>query len=335
MNTWDVLKEVSAEGVRREAACPFVLALAGAPDAVQAARAAIVGALPSDEVTANAAEHLLTLSPPYSLEDEVRLRHADLLLSLANGPRLTEFRPADTIVVDDPAELIEQVTAHRPDLCVPLGRRFPQFRPAASERLIQGVSRVNAEFAAISSLATAFPGLAPFFPFVSGADLVMLTKNQVLMIFRLAAIHNQDLELGSRLRELLPAAGAALGWRTLARGAAAVLPGPFGLAAKTAVAFTATYLTGRAAQVWFAEGRMPSREDMAELREEAAAHLAVALSALGLKKDAVDSTAPAESASRESRNSRPAPASEESEPDSDDGSRSQDDQPGAQGTAAV
>ena len=55
----------------------------------------------------------------------MRMRHSDLLISLPGGPNLTDFRPADTIQVDDVQFLQERIFDHRRDLRVPLARRLP------------------------------------------------------------------------------------------------------------------------------------------------------------------------------------------------------------------
>src|SRR5947209_12470468 len=159
MKFWDVVKEVSAQPVRREANRLFVLALAGEPESVAAARAVALGPHPSPEAVNAAAPYLFTASPPYTEADEKRLRHADLLVSLPGGPGITDFRPADTMRLERVEDLQRLVLSHRPDLRVSLGRRFPGFRAPAAEQVIRDVSLVNAEFAAISGITGSIPVL--------------------------------------------------------------------------------------------------------------------------------------------------------------------------------
>lgn len=269
MNFWDTIKEVSAESVRKEAARLFLIVLAGEAEDVASAREYALGnATPEERVLADT--YLLTATPPYSPAVEQRLRHADLLVSLPGGPGLTEFRPADTLIIEHPTELIPHVLAHRPDLAVPVARRLPGFRGLAAEQVIRSVSRVNAEFAAIAGIPSVLPILAPLFPAVAGADVVVLTKNQVLMMFRLAAVYGEDLALKSRVREVLPVIGGAFGWRTLARQILGMVPGGVGLGVRAAIAYSATYATGRVAQMAFDEGRRPTQREMRRIYEEAA-----------------------------------------------------------------
>ncbi len=270
MSFLDTLKEVSAHTVRKEAARLFVLAIAGDKDSVDAVCAQLLdGASPEERQVA--ATYLFCASPPYSEADEKRLRHADLLVSLPGGPGLTDFRPADTLQVARPEDLVGHVLEHRPDLWVPLGRRLPGFRQQAAESVIRGVSRVNAEFAAIAGIPTVLPVLGPVLGVVAGADVLILTKNQVLMIFRLAAIYGEDLGLRDRYREVLTVIGGAFGWRTLARHVLGLVPGGVGLGIRALIAYSGTYATGRVAQMLFDEGRRPDRREMRRIYEDAAA----------------------------------------------------------------
>jgi uncharacterized protein (DUF697 family) len=267
---WDVVKEVSAQPVRQEAGRLFVLALAGDPEYVSAAREIALGPGSTPERAGAAEPFLFGVSPPYSEADENRLRHADLLVSLPGGPGLTDFRPADTIRLDQAENLPAHVLARRPDLRIAIARRLPGFRSAAAEQLIREVSRVNAEFATISGLSDSIPFLTPLFPAVAGADILVLTKNQILMIFRLAAIYGEHLDVKSRTREILPIIGGAFGWRTLARQVLGLIPGGLGLPARAGIAYSGTYTVGRAAQMAFDQGRRPTRAEMRRIYEDSA-----------------------------------------------------------------
>ena len=79
MKFWDVVKEVSAQPVRREADRVFTLSLAGQPDAVDEARALALGPGSTSEDDAAADPYLFAVSPPYGEADERRLRYSDLL----------------------------------------------------------------------------------------------------------------------------------------------------------------------------------------------------------------------------------------------------------------
>lgn len=279
MYFWQTVKEVSAQTVREEARRLFVLALAGERDAVAEARARVLG--PGGAAGGAWVENpfLHCASPPYSAEDEKRIRHADLLVSLPGGPGLTEFRPADTLPVVRPEDAVQAVLTYRPDLRLALARRLPGFRDQAAERLIRDVSRINAEFALISGITQGIPFLQPLFPAVVGADLLILTKNQILLVYRLAAIYDEDLDLRRRLREVVPVVGGALGFRSVARELIGLIPA-VGLPVRAAIAYSGTYAVGRATQTVFDEGRRPNRREMRRIYEEGATLARGAVAAL-------------------------------------------------------
>ncbi|MBM3457211.1 MAG: hypothetical protein FJX77_01565 [Armatimonadetes bacterium] len=277
MKFLDVVKEVSVYPVRREASAAFVLGVAGDANHVAEVRRRVLGNATPEQIEAAEAV-LCCASPPYSEEEEKRLRYADILLSVPGGPGMTDLRPADIVFVEDPERALEQALAARPELLVALGRRLPGFREIAARQVINGVSRVNAEFSALSGISASIPFLAPLLPAVVGADVLVLTKNQVLMIFRLAAIYGDDLGLMARWKEVAPTIAGAVGWRALARQCAGALPMGLGIPARVAIAFAGTYVVGRTAEYVLGEGRPPTQEEirrfMAEAREQARAFAA-------------------------------------------------------------
>lgn len=264
----DVLKEVSPFAVRKEAERLFVLTLAGRAEHVAAARANVLRGMTPEEA-AVAEQFLYCISPPFEDYDELKIRHSDLIVSLPGGPGLTDFRPADTLQVDRAEDMQERIFEHRPELRVPLARRLHGFRELAAEQIIREVCRVNAEFSAVSSIGQSIPLLNPLFPAVAGIDIMVLTKNQVLLILRLAGIYGEDLDLRARSKEIAGVVGSAFGWRTLARQLAAAA-GPLGLPIRAGIAYSATYGVGKAAQMIFDAGRRPTRQEMLKIYQDAA-----------------------------------------------------------------
>src|SRR5687767_13716133 len=122
MNFWEVVKEVSIRAVRQEAERLFVLTLAGEQEAVERARANVLGPDPTPGEIAASEPYLFCVSPPYSPEQELRMRHSDLVVSLPGGPGLTDFRPADTLQVERVEEMQERIFDRHPELRVPLAR---------------------------------------------------------------------------------------------------------------------------------------------------------------------------------------------------------------------
>lgn len=156
-----------------------------------------------------------------------------------------------------------------PDLALPLGRRVPGFRLAVSERLIRDASRANGQFALVSSL----PANLPFVGGLVGdmADIIVLTKNQGLLVYKLAGLHGRDLEQRAALAlEIAPVIGGAFFWRSVARSLLGLLPGVVGGLPKAAVAYAGTYVVGQMARYYYATGRRPSPELIARFQADGA-----------------------------------------------------------------
>lgn len=148
------------------------------------------------------------------------------------------------------------------------GRFLPVMRPMVASALVQMTARANGQFAALSSL----PALIPLLGNLVGAagDFLILTKNQLLLLYKLGAVYGRD--LGDRRRlylEMLPVVGVALVWRTVARQLMALMPGFLGVVPKIMIAYAGTYVVGRAAHFYYEEGRRPGRDDWQRFYQQA------------------------------------------------------------------
>lgn len=151
-----------------------------------------------------------------------------------------------------------------------LGRWVPELRPAVAAALIQATSRANAQFALLSNL----PAFIPLVGNLVGAtaDFIILTKNQMLLLYKLAAVYGRDVDQRRQiLMEMVPVVGAGLVWRTVARELVALLPALLGAVPKVMVAYAGTYTVGRAAQYYYEEGRRPTRADWDRFYRQAVA----------------------------------------------------------------
>ncbi len=164
-------------------------------------------------------------------------------------------------------ELIPALLKLFPDRELALAHFLPALRPAVATRLINESCFANASFAAGTGVAELVPVLG--IP-LSVADMVVLTKNQALLSYKLA------LALGHNgtARELVgPVAGVVGGgfiWRQIARTLVGLIPG-VGLVPKIAIAYAGTYVTGHAVYNWYAHGAELSAERMKALYSEALA----------------------------------------------------------------
>ncbi|HET6316067.1 MAG TPA: hypothetical protein VFG86_06395 [Chloroflexota bacterium] len=156
-----------------------------------------------------------------------------------------------------------------PEIMLAAGRRHPLLREPVAEHLIRDTSRVNGQFAALASL----PATLPFFGGLVGdvADMLILTKNQVLLLFKLGGLYGRDLTLGLELLlEVVPVVGGAFFWRTTARTLVGLVPPAIGILPKTLIAYAGTYVVGEMARYYFRYGHKPPPEVVRELSAEGA-----------------------------------------------------------------
>jgi uncharacterized protein (DUF697 family) len=88
--------------------------------------------------------------------------------------------------------------------------------------------------------------------FIPGADMPVLTLNQIRMVFHLAAAYGEEMDR-DRALEVIGVIGAAFGFRALAREALGVVPG-VGWAIKGGIAYVGTRALGKAAAAYFEAG---------------------------------------------------------------------------------
>jgi hypothetical protein len=135
-------------------------------------------------------------------------------------------------------------------------RGLPGLRPWFAARLTGEVSMSNAAFA----LASGVPSLVPMLGIpISAADTVILTKNQALLVYRLALACGAPPDFQRRMIEITPVIGGAVVWRQIAGALVGLVPG-YGIVPKTAVAFGGTYFVGLAATRWYETGLLSAAE---------------------------------------------------------------------------
>src|SRR5215217_7705376 len=149
------------------------------------------------------------------------------------------------------------------------GRALPAFRAAAAKQVIDETSAANAQFALVSNIPAILPVIGNLA--AAGADFIVLTKNQVMMLYKLAAVFGRDLrDQRTILQDVLPVVGAGLLWRTAARQAATWLPFAAGTIPKLAIAYVGTMAVGRAAEFYYHTGFKPTRSQVDHFIRQAA-----------------------------------------------------------------
>ena len=118
---------------------------------------------------------------------------------------------------------------------VALAVKLPAFRGEVVKSIIAGTARQNALI-----------GVAVFVP---GADMPIMTLNQVRMVMRMAAAYDEELSV-ERLNEILVVIGSGLALRIAARQLLGFIP-VAGWAVKGGIAYGGTYAMGEAAKKYF------------------------------------------------------------------------------------
>jgi uncharacterized protein (DUF697 family) len=301
-----VVRELSFTEIRHEAMIPPRILLI-APDFETGAnwRADIFGddSVPfvdivtdeNPDVDPMAFDALVSVGP---LAPDLARRWADRFRRANEEMRLVEVQRGQANQ-DDAVENLRRVIC---DLCrdrsVAFGRYMGEMRGAATSEIIADTSRVNAQFAALSNIPALIPLVGGIF--AAGADFLVLTKNQLMMMYRLAAIYDRDLDDRWRVySELAPIVGAGFLWRTTARQIAAVLPFALGAVPKVAIAFAGTYAIGQAARVYYERGSELNSEELAQVYQEGLAALESARHRLSLGRGNNEPTDPIVAASGE------------------------------------
>jgi uncharacterized protein (DUF697 family) len=168
------------------------------------------------------------------------------------------FGPNDREAME---RLRTDIVKRNPERAPAMGRALPEFRRAAAKQIIDETSAANAQFSLVSNIPTLIPVIGSLA--AVGADFIVLTKNQVMMLYKLAAIYGRDLrDQRGILQEVLPVVGAGLVWRTVARELASLLPFAAGTIPKLLMAYVGTMVVGRAAEFYYRTGLKPEREQV-------------------------------------------------------------------------
>lgn len=281
-DVWGLLKEMDLEAVRREADRPFQVLVVGQADDAEALADLLSGpengrhpwllCADAAEARRRAGSGLIDLAllvtRPASLEAiETATRE---VLAAARVPFVTVLvagsaRPADAVARGGEAArtvvsaldaaavapLVESMLAAVPAaLRLPLARQLPPLRTAVIGALIDDTARTNALYALTTGVAEAVPVLnVP----LNLADVVVLTKNQLMMSYRIALAAGKRGRGRELLAEVAGVIGSGLLFRQAGRSLVGLIPG-IGIVPKAAVAYAGTVAIGRAVSVWAQDG---------------------------------------------------------------------------------
>lgn len=302
---WNTIRELNVSDIRETAEQPFGIALIGEPIARATVARALYGTPGRFPAARTPRETLLQYDLPLARDRQAGLSQASLLLlvidsreplssetektldklSMLAAPTIVvcvgaphlpgggpNLGPTPCVFLDDDADsaqagaLLQEIVERLPEeQRVAAARRLPGLREVVARALIADTSFSNATYA----LTSALPELIPLLNIpLNAADLLVLTKNQALMVYRLGLAFGASGEFQDQMREIMPVIGSGFLWRQAARQLIGLVPG-FGLVPKVAVAYAGTYTTGHAALVWYSRGEVLSKGALGKLYRQA------------------------------------------------------------------
>lgn len=257
---WKTVQTVSPKAIEDEALASFKLALIGQPENRAALREMLLTDKASVAEREEAGDYLREMDD--APDADTSRGFSFLLYTAGPGEPIGIRTGANSLpaVADSDTDLATDLLALRPDLTLALARRFPLFRVPACNFLIAATAKVNASIALVSALPGVFPPAAIILPASSMADVVLLTKNQLMLVMRLAAAHGQKPAYTKQVKELFGTIASAMGWRTVARELVGLVPAGVGVALKAAIAYSGTMAVGKSALWFYQTGKTPTPE---------------------------------------------------------------------------
>lgn len=276
---WRLLREIDLETIRREAERPFQVLVCAqdvadaeqlaarlsgpgarhpwvlAVDPEQALRRARSGLVdvailrtPTVRLApglAGARSALIAAGVPTVTAVEVAAGAMDLIAREGESARVLLSAP------DADEALQGTLVAAVPPLArVALARQLPPLRKATFEALTEETARANAVYALTMGMAEVVPILgAP----LNLADIVVLTKNQLIMSYRIALAAGKQGSARELAGEIVSVIGGGFLFRQVGRELVGLMP-VIGIVPKVAVAYAGTLAIGRIVVAWAHEG---------------------------------------------------------------------------------
>jgi len=146
-----------------------------------------------------------------------------------------------------------------------LARHLPMLREPVSRKLIEDTCFINAAYSLASGLAEM--NILLTVPF-NVADMVVLTKNQTLMAYKIALAFDLPSDWRQTIPKLTAVVGTGFLWRIIARQLVGLVP-VVGVVPKVAVAYAGTYAIGQAIYRWCANNEKVSPQTLRAMYSKA------------------------------------------------------------------
>jgi uncharacterized protein (DUF697 family) len=304
-NLWRILRETNLEAIRRGAESRFEVLVAGDHPADAEQLASMIGdtgdavPAPGDGARRHPWLHVADASTVAPMLGRERSSLAVLVSRKAElSPALSSMRdelagrgvPIVVVVIGvlgKTAAIVRRSESQRvtvPDLDAPalaavgqalltavpaelrlgLGRQLPSLRALVFVNLIDETARANAGYAFASGIAEIIPVVN--IPMNLG-DVVILTKNQLVMSYKIALVAGKSGTPRHLIGEILGVLGGGLLFRQVARQLVGLIP-VVGVAPKVAIAYGGTWAIGQAVVVWATTGQALTMESVGHFFDE-------------------------------------------------------------------
>ena len=271
---WNTIKGISVSDIVREAGRPVSLALVGRAELRRDARVALFAAPDNSGDSGSARPEPAFLQEFDSTAADAGFPHEagvfDIVIDVGSG----RSEPPEGARIYSLADLggweltLDRILEDRPDIALALARNFPAFRRRVANNIIVLTATANAQFALVTGITSAFPLLGVVLPVNGLSDMLMLTKNQVMMTLRIAAAYGLEINFKARLKELAPILMNAFGWRAVARELVGVVP-VVGFVARAGIAYAGTVTVGKSAVIYYETGENISKAQLQRWYQEA------------------------------------------------------------------
>lgn len=303
-HTLRTLREIDLQKVRQAAEAPFrlfilgdgvdadwlALALSARPDRVGRHPWLVVGDAPGPTIPGLRDDRRLALLVTRGSEPSAAELAQGAVMTRAGVPLITVVRltsapapvgaelprsgesaralvaaPGGAADLSPLAAALLAATEDREGLRIALARELPVLRPAIVSNLIDEVARSNAVYAMTTGLAELAPGMSLA---LGPADILVLTKNQLMLAFKIALAAGRKGGNRELLGEVIGVIGSGMLLRQVARELVGLVPF-IGLVPKVAVAYAGTQVIGQTAWAWADEGRRLGRTELRQRYRQA------------------------------------------------------------------
>ena len=293
-NLWRVISDVDLERIRASARMPFELLVVAEDEAVGQRVRIGLGAVagggvhpyvvvvdpdaaqqrPTIPLVAVLASDTADLSVRMKAVDEHCIRTAVPRITLivgtdapeAGARRVAEHaRVAVADVMNAPRPLLSAIVGLvEGDARLALAAALPVFRHVVADAIVDETAKANASFSVTTGLAETIPVLTV--PLNLG-DMVILTKNQLIMGYKIALAAGRNDDPRSMMTEILGVIGGGFLFRQMARQLVGLIP-VAGLPAKVAIAYAGTHAIGRGLTAWALGGTQVTAESLSRYTAE-------------------------------------------------------------------